>query len=66
MKPELKIPKTAKVEKEFFLVPEEYVTVGGNSKEAGVIRKKRNGSTEFVKALSMHKKMEKAILPLKN
>lgn len=46
----LKIPKTAKVEKEFFLVPEEYVTVGGNSKEAGVIRKKRNGSTEFVKA----------------
>lgn len=46
----LKIPKTAKVEKEFFLVPSEYLTVGGNSKNSGVIRKKRNGSTEFVKA----------------
>lgn len=46
----LKIPKTSKVEKEFFMVPEEYVTIGGNSKDTGVMRKKRDGSPEFVKA----------------
>ena len=34
----LKIPNSSIVEKEFFIVPKEYVTVGGNSSEKGVMR----------------------------
>ena len=43
----LKIPKSAVVEKEFFVVPEEYLTRGGNSNDRGVLRKTEKG-TEFV------------------
>ena len=43
----LKIPKSAVVEKEFFVVPEEYLTRGGNSNDRGVLRKTQKG-TEFV------------------
>lgn len=43
----LKIPKSAVTEKEFYTVPEEYLTQGGNSNDRGVLRKTENGS-EFV------------------
>lgn len=33
----LKIPQTAKVTKSFFVIPETYLTLGGNSKETGVL-----------------------------
>ena len=38
----LKVPNSAIVEKEFFLVPTEYVTKGGNSGENGVLRETYN------------------------
>lgn len=48
----LKIPNSSIVEKEFFLVPEEYITKGGNKSNDGVLRQiyLENGSTstEFV------------------
>ncbi len=43
----LKIPKSAVTEKEFYTVPEEYLTQGGNSSDRGVLRKTDKG-TEFV------------------
>ncbi len=48
----LKIPNSAIVEKEFFIVPKEYVTKGGNSGKSGVLLEvydeEGNASTEFV------------------
>ena len=48
----LKIPKTAVVEMEFFLVPIEYATAGGNSKDTGflleVYDENGNITTKFV------------------
>ncbi len=48
----LKVPLSAIVEKEFFLIPKEYVTKGGNSGENGVLRETAGEdgtlTTEFV------------------
>ncbi|MCI9313415.1 MAG: hypothetical protein HFI57_00305 [Lachnospiraceae bacterium] len=48
----LKIPNTAIVEREFFIVPKEYVTKGGNSGKDGVLLETYNengdATTEFV------------------
>ena len=48
----LKIPNSAIVEKEFFIVPKEYVTKGGNSGASGVLletyNEDGNAVTEFV------------------
>lgn len=48
----LKIPNSAIVEKEFYLVPEEFITKGGNSKSNGVMKQayQEDGSStiEFV------------------
>ncbi len=48
----LKIPNSAIVEKEFFIVPKEYVTKGGNSGKNGVLLEvydeEGNASTKFV------------------
>lgn len=48
----LKIPNSAIVEKEFFIVPKEYVTQGGNSGSYGVLletyNEDGNATTEFV------------------
>ena len=48
----LKIPNSAIVEKEFFIVPKEYVTLGGNSGNSGVLLEtydeNGNANTEFV------------------
>lgn len=38
----LKVPNSAIVEKEFFLIPTEYVTKGGNGSEDGVLRETYN------------------------
>jgi len=50
----LKIPKTSLTSKEFYVVPESYLTTGGASKENGVMRqtksKNGNAATEFVAA----------------
>lgn len=48
----LKIPKSAVTEKDFYIVPEDYLTTGGSSKETGVLRQEENKKgatlTEFV------------------
>lgn len=50
----LKIPNSAIVEKEFFIVPKGYVTKGGNSNATGVLREayteEGEATTEFVEA----------------
>lgn len=56
----LKIPKSALVEKAFYIVPEEYLTQGGNSTEKGVLRKVKNKkgeeSVEFVQTTVFYSK----------
>lgn len=48
----LKIPKSAEVSKDFYVVPKSYLTVGGNSNKDGVMRKQINSKgeniTEFI------------------
>ena len=48
----LKIPKSAEVSKDFFVVPKSYLTQGGNSSSEGVMRQtedaKGNPITEFL------------------
>lgn len=48
----LKIPNSSIVEKEFFIVPKEYITQGGNSGKSGVLLEtydeNGNATTEFV------------------
>ncbi|WP_461812756.1 HlyD family efflux transporter periplasmic adaptor subunit [Faecalimonas sp.] len=46
----LKIPKSAIVEKPFFVIPTEYIVKGGNSNETGVLKKssKNKNTVEFV------------------
>ncbi len=43
----LKIPKSAVTDKKFYLISEEYLTQGGNSKETGVLVKTEDGSPKF-------------------
>ena len=43
----LKIPRTAVVEKEFFTIPEEYITTGGNSSSPGVLVQTEGKSAQF-------------------
>lgn len=49
----LKIPKSSVTKKAFYVVPQDYITQGGNGKETGILRKsegkKGNETTEFVK-----------------
>lgn len=48
----LKIPNSAIVERQFYLIPQEYITIGGNSDKEGVLREiyleDGTPSTEFV------------------
>lgn len=46
----LKIPKSSVVSKDFYTVPEAYLTQGGNSKGTGVLVKEPDGGTRFVNA----------------
>ena len=43
----LKIPKSAVVDQKFYVIPEEYLTAGGNSSSRGVMVRKDSGSIEF-------------------
>lgn len=59
----LKIPKSAVTEKEFYVVPVEYLTNGGSSTETGVLRqstdKSGNTITEFVPVTIFYQDEEK-------
>lgn len=44
----LKIPKSAEVSKDFYVVPKSYLTVGGNSSKDGVMRKQINSKGETI------------------
>ncbi|MDY5845116.1 MAG: HlyD family efflux transporter periplasmic adaptor subunit [Bariatricus sp.] len=44
----LKIPKSAVIEKEFYLVPEDYLTTGGSSSDMGVLRQTKNKKDETI------------------
>lgn len=46
----LKIPKSAKVSKSFFVIPQSYLTQGGNSQETGVLRMDENQTPVFTAA----------------
>lgn len=46
----LKIPKSSVVEKDFYIVPEDYLTQGGNSKSVGVLLDEGKDNASFVKA----------------
>lgn len=43
----LKIPKSAVVQEEFFVIPREYLTTGGNSSASGVLKMDENGNAVF-------------------
>lgn len=43
----LKIPKSAVVKKEFYIIPEDYLTQGGNSNDTGVLLKSDKNKVEF-------------------
>jgi len=44
----LKIPKSSVIEKEFYEVPEDYITYGGNSKSSGILLDKGTDNPEFM------------------
>lgn len=44
----LKIPKSSVVNEKFYIIPEDYITSGGNSSSKGVMVRKTNGETEFL------------------
>lgn len=54
----LKIPKSAVVEKDFYIVPENYLTQGGNSKEIGVLIDTSKDNAEFQKVDVYYKDSE--------
>jgi len=63
----LKIPKSSKVKKDFFIAPKEYVTAGGNSSSNGVlVRSERDGETitEFKHAEIYYEDIENGIVYL--
>lgn len=43
----LKIPKSSVIEEKFYVIPEDYITTGGNSSSEGVMIRQKNGSVEF-------------------
>ncbi|XCP83798.1 HlyD family efflux transporter periplasmic adaptor subunit [Roseburia hominis] len=64
----LKIPKSALTTKDFFIVPEDYLTTGGASKETGVLRqtKDKKGTllTEFVPVTVFYRDTESGMVYL--
>lgn len=43
----LKIPKSSVVDQKFYVIPEEYITTGGNTSSRGITVRKKDGSMEF-------------------
>ena len=64
----LKIPKTSLTSKEFYIVPESFLTTGGASKESGVMRRTKgkndNETTEFVPAAIFYRDSDEGIVYL--
>ena len=60
----LKIPKSAVTTKEFFVVPEAFLTVGGNSQESGFMYKNENNEYAFKRADVYYKDEENGMLYL--
>lgn len=60
----LKIPRSAVVEKEFYLVPEDYITSGGNTKNDGVLIKGKKDSIEFKEVNVYYRDHEKGMVYL--
>lgn len=64
----LKIPKTSVTAKEFYVVPESYITTGGASKENGVMRRTKNKSgdetDEFTPAAVFYRDTEEGLVYL--
>lgn len=62
----LKIPKTAETNKEFYVVPNTYITQGGNTSNTGVMRKRKdadgNSITEFMQVTVYYEQDEMVYL----
>ena len=43
----LKIPRSSVVEEDFYVIPQEYITTGGNSSSQGVLVRENSGSAVF-------------------
>ncbi len=54
----LKIPKTAVTEKEFYIVPQDYITSGGGSNNTGVLVQGKKNSVEFQEAAVYYRDIE--------
>lgn len=54
----LKIPKSAVTEKDFYTIPQDYLTMGGNSSETGVLVQGRRDSVEFEPATVYYRNIE--------
>ena len=54
----LKIPKTAVTEKEFYIVPQDYITSGGGSNNTGVLVQGKKNSVEFQEATVYYRDIE--------
>ena len=56
----LKIPKSAVTQKEFYVIPDEYLTNGGSSSSSGVLKENtKNGTIEFIEAEIFSRNIEK-------
>ena len=44
----LKIPKSSVVDQKFYVIPQDYMTTGGNSSSSGIMVRNKDGSMEFV------------------
>ena len=60
----LKIPKSSVVKKDFYVVPDAYLTQGGDSKETGVLVAKDNGDAQFKKTDIYYRDNEKGLVYL--
>lgn len=60
----LKIPMSAVVKQDFYTVPEDYLTQGGNSKETGVLLDTGKDNPEFQKATIYYRDSKKAMVYL--
>lgn len=58
----LKIPKTAAVEKEFYSVPQDYITQGGDSQQSGVLVQNKKGDVSFVPVTIIDRDDEKGLV----
>lgn len=54
----LKIPKSSVTEKEFYIIPQDYITYGGNSNSSGVLIQGKKNSVEFQEATVYYRDIE--------